>query len=149
MPPSRYTRTVSSRRSRLLRTSRFQRGQQPRAQVRRDLRGAADERRRRVVGQEDDRGGTRRRRVAGRVGHAPAGVPAALEAKPDIALLDIEMPGLDGLSATADGSAITDIARRLHLSEGTVRNYLSEAIAKLGASNRVDAARIARTKGWL
>jgi hypothetical protein len=33
--------------------------------------------------------------------------------------------------------------------EGTVRNYLSVAIAKLGASNRVDAARIARTKGWL
>jgi ABC-2 type transport system ATP-binding protein len=35
------------------------------------------------------------------------------------------------------------------LSEGTVRNYLSEAISKMGASNRVEAARIARTKGWL
>jgi two-component system, NarL family, response regulator DesR len=35
------------------------------------------------------------------------------------------------------------------LSDGTVRNYLSEAISKLGASNRVEAARISRTKGWL
>lgn len=35
------------------------------------------------------------------------------------------------------------------LSEGTVRNYLSEAIGKLGASNRVEAARIARQRGWL
>jgi two-component system response regulator DesR len=35
------------------------------------------------------------------------------------------------------------------LSEGTVRNYLSEAISKLGAANRTEAARIARSKGWL
>ena len=42
-----------------------------------------------------------------------------------------------------------DIAGQLGLSEGTVRNYLSEAISKLGASNRVDASRIARGKGWL
>jgi len=42
-----------------------------------------------------------------------------------------------------------DIADELGLSEDTVRNYLSEAISKLGASNRVEAARIARTKGWL
>ena len=41
------------------------------------------------------------------------------------------------------------IARRLSLSEGTVRNYLSEAIGKLGAQNRVEAARLARQKGWL
>jgi two-component system response regulator DesR len=37
----------------------------------------------------------------------------------------------------------------LHLSESTVRNYLSEAISKIGGRNRVDAARIARAKGWL
>ena len=41
------------------------------------------------------------------------------------------------------------IARRLKLSEGTVRNYLSEAIGKLGVANRVEAARLARQKGWL
>lgn len=41
------------------------------------------------------------------------------------------------------------IAARLALSEGTVRNYLSEAISKLGAANRTEAARIAREKGWL
>ena len=45
--------------------------------------------------------------------------------------------------------ASADIARRLNLSEGTVRNYLSEAIGKLGAANRVEASRLARQKGWL
>lgn len=48
-----------------------------------------------------------------------------------------------------EGAAGADIAEKLGLSEGTVRNYLSEAINKLGASNRVEAARIARAKGWL
>ena len=48
-----------------------------------------------------------------------------------------------------DGKSTGEIAEELHLSEGTVRNYLSESIAKLGAANRVEAARIARTKGWL
>ena len=48
-----------------------------------------------------------------------------------------------------EGKSSPDIAEELHLSEGTVRNYLSEAISKLGAANRVDAARIARAKGWL
>ena len=42
-----------------------------------------------------------------------------------------------------------EIAERLTLSEGPVRNYLSEAISKMGASNRTEAARIARQKGWL
>jgi two-component system, NarL family, response regulator DesR len=53
------------------------------------------------------------------------------------------------LQRAGDGRSSTEIAVELHLSEGTVRNYLSEAIAKLGASNRIDAARIARMKGWL
>jgi two-component system, NarL family, response regulator DesR len=53
------------------------------------------------------------------------------------------------LQRAGDGRSSMEIAGELRLSEGTVRNYLSEAIAKLGASNRVDAARIARTKGWL
>jgi len=53
------------------------------------------------------------------------------------------------LRLAGEGMASGDIAAELGLSDGTVRNYLSEAISKLGASNRVDAARIARTKGWL
>ncbi len=48
-----------------------------------------------------------------------------------------------------EGKSGGEIAQELHLSEGTVRNYLSEAISKLGAANRVEAARIARAKGWL
>jgi two-component system response regulator DesR len=48
-----------------------------------------------------------------------------------------------------EGVTGVEIADKLGLSEGTVRNYLSEAISKLGASNRVEAARIARAKGWL
>ena len=53
------------------------------------------------------------------------------------------------LRLAGDGMASGDIAASLNLSEGTIRNYLSEAISKLGASNRVEAARIARAKGWL
>ena len=53
------------------------------------------------------------------------------------------------LQRAGDGRSSAEIAAELRLSEGTVRNYLSEAIAKLGAANRVDAARIARTRGWL
>jgi len=48
-----------------------------------------------------------------------------------------------------EGSTSSEIAQTLGLSEGTVRNYLSEAMSKLGVSNRVEAARIARAKGWL
>jgi two-component system response regulator DesR len=140
-------------------------------------------------------------------------VQAALETLPDVALLDIEMPGGDGLGAAAalkerlpscrviilttfgragylrramasgavgfllkDAPAselssavhrvmngervvdpglaaaaltIEDVARKLYLSEGTVRNYLSTAIKKLEARNRVEAARLAERKGWL
>jgi two-component system response regulator DesR len=162
-------------------------------------------------------------------------VPAALAATPDVALLDIEMPGIDGIAAAAElrrqlpgcrviilttfgrpgylrralesgvagfvikdapaaelavtirrvvagervidpglalaaldegsnpltprerevlaasarGASIAEIARQLFLSEGTVRNYLSEAIQKLDARNRVEAAHRAEEKGWL
>ena len=53
------------------------------------------------------------------------------------------------LQRAGDGRSSAEIAAELRLSEGTVRNYLSEAIAKLGATNRTDAARIARIRGWL
>jgi len=53
------------------------------------------------------------------------------------------------LRLAADGLSTAKIGAEIHLSEGTVRNYLSEAISKLGAENRVEAARIARQKGWL
>jgi two-component system, NarL family, response regulator DesR len=53
------------------------------------------------------------------------------------------------LRLAGDGLSSSAIAEKLSLSEGTVRNYLSEAITKLGAANRVEAARIARDKGWL
>jgi two-component system, NarL family, response regulator DesR len=53
------------------------------------------------------------------------------------------------LAASEGGATIEDIAARLYLSEGTVRNYLSTAIKKLGTRNRVEAARLAERKGWL
>ena len=173
--------------------------------------------------------------IVAEVGRGDQVVPSALAAKPDVALLDIEMPGGDGLAAaaalhaqlptcrvlilttfgrpgylrramesgamgfllkdapasqlaaairrvmvgervvdpalaaaalsegsnpltererqvlaaSAPGASITEIAAALYLSEGTVRNYLSAAIQKLGARNRVEAAQIAKDKGWL
>jgi two-component system response regulator DesR len=55
----------------------------------------------------------------------------------------------DVLRAATDGATVADIAGRLFLSEGTVRNYLSSAIGKTGARTRVEAARVAAEKGWL
>jgi two-component system, NarL family, response regulator DesR len=173
--------------------------------------------------------------VVAQVGRGDDVVPAALATRPDVALLDIEMPGLDGLTAAAQlraavpgcrvailttfgrpgylrrameagatgfllkeapaaeladavrrvargqrvvdpalalaalseganplsererealalsatSGTVADIAARLGLSEGTVRNHLSAAIQKTGARNRAEAARIAADKGWL
>lgn len=53
------------------------------------------------------------------------------------------------LRAVADGAGNAAIAARLCLAEGTVRNYLSTAMAKLGARNRTEAARTAQARGWL
>ncbi|MUN35910.1 response regulator transcription factor [Actinomadura litoris] len=55
----------------------------------------------------------------------------------------------DVLTAAADGSTVADIAARLHLSESTVRNYLSAAIGKTHARNRIEAVGTARHNGWL
>lgn len=173
--------------------------------------------------------------VVAQVGRGDEVVPAALSSQPDVALLDIEMPGGDGLTvaaelrrqlpacrvmilttfgrpgylrramesgvvgflvkdapaselatavrravagervidpalasaalsegnnpltererevlaAAAPGASIAEIADALALSDGTVRNYLSTAIQKLGVRNRVEAARLAEDKGWL
>jgi two-component system response regulator DesR len=48
-----------------------------------------------------------------------------------------------------DGATVSDIATKLHLSESTVRNYLSSAIGKTGTRNRMEAVRAARQQGWL
>jgi DNA-binding NarL/FixJ family response regulator len=83
--------------------------------------------------------------------------------QPDVVVLDIEMPGPSGievasqltdregevLAAAAGHDAIADIAARLHLSPGPVRNHLSAAIQKLGARSRAEAVAIAQQKGWL
>jgi two-component system response regulator DesR len=53
------------------------------------------------------------------------------------------------LRLAGEGLSAGDIATRLNLSHGTVRNYLSEAIGKLGVGNRIEAFRLARQKGWL
>ncbi|MDF1604197.1 response regulator transcription factor [Nocardioides sp. YIM 152315] len=173
--------------------------------------------------------------VVAEVGSGDAVVPAVLEHRPDVALLDVEMPGIDGIAATAevrraapdtrvlivttfgrpgylrralqagaagfvvkdtpaaqladavrrvhrglrvvdptlaadslvagespltaretdvlraarDGSSVATIAGRLFLSEGTVRNHLSSAIGKTGATNRAEAVLTAEGNGWL
>ncbi|MEH1167119.1 response regulator transcription factor [Micromonospora sp. CPCC 205539] len=173
--------------------------------------------------------------VVAEVGRGDEVVPTALRCTPDVALLDVEMPGLDGIAAAAalrvalptcrvlvvttfgrpgylrrameagangfvvkdtparqladavrrvhaglrvvdptlaaetlatgasplteretdvlraarGGGAVADLARVLHLSEGTVRNHLSAAIGKTGARNRAAAVRIAEQNGWL
>ena len=55
----------------------------------------------------------------------------------------------DVLAMSTRGASVEEIARSLHLTNGTVRNHLSIAIQKLNARNRVEAARIAEEKGWL
>ena len=75
----------------------------------------------------------------------PALAAAALSAGPN-PLTDRER---DVLRAADGGAAVADIATRLFLSEGTVRNYLSSAIGKTHARNRIEAAEAARRNGWL
>ena len=53
------------------------------------------------------------------------------------------------LRLAGEGMSASDIATQLSLSHGTVRNYLSEAVGKLGVANRIEAYRLARQKGWL
>lgn len=86
------------------------------------------------------------RTVAGGGSVVPAALAAAAwEAGAD-PLSDRER---DALRLAEEGLSNKDIARRLNLSPGTVRNYLSDAAAKLGASGRIEAGRVARLNGWL
>ncbi|AJF64922.1 response regulator [Streptomyces vietnamensis] len=75
----------------------------------------------------------------------PALAAAALSAGPN----PLTGRERDALAASVDGATIADIAATLHLSESTVRNYLSSAIGKTGTRNRMEAVRAARQKGWL
>ncbi|MEU4272792.1 response regulator transcription factor [Streptomyces sp. NPDC026092] len=75
----------------------------------------------------------------------PALAAAALSAGPN----PLSAREREALGAAVDGATIADIATRLHLSESTVRNYLSSAIGKTGTRNRMEAVREARQQGWL
>lgn len=86
-----------------------------------------------------------RRVLAGQTVVDPALAAAALTAGPN-PLTDRER---DVLSVAVDGATIAEIAQRLHLSESTVRNYLSAAIGKTGTRNRMEAVQAARAQGWL
>ncbi|MEV6965484.1 response regulator transcription factor [Hamadaea sp. NPDC051192] len=86
-----------------------------------------------------------RKVLAGQTVVDPALATAALAAGPN-PLTDRER---DVLSAAVDGATIAEIATRLHLSESTVRNYLSAAIGKTGTRNRMEAVQAARAQGWL
>lgn len=86
-----------------------------------------------------------RRVVAGSVEIDPELAGAALRT----AVSPLTSREAEVLAAAEDGSTIADIAGRLHLSESTVRNYLSSAIGKTGTRNKVEAALLARQQGWL
>ncbi|MFF1717336.1 response regulator [Streptomyces sp. NPDC058268] len=75
----------------------------------------------------------------------PALAAAALSAGPS----PLTGREADVLKASVDGATVSDIAGQLHLSESTVRNYLSAAIGKTGTRNRMEAVREARQRGWL
>lgn len=86
-----------------------------------------------------------RRVLAGETVVDPALAAAALSAGPN----PLTARESDVLKASVDGATVADIAARLHLSESTVRNYLSSAIGKTGTRNRMEAMREARRQGWL
>ncbi|WP_264924672.1 response regulator transcription factor [Streptomyces sp. A012304] len=86
-----------------------------------------------------------RKVLAGETVVDPALAAAALGAGPN----PLTARERDVLKASVDGATVADIAARLHLSESTVRNYLSSAIGKTGTRNRMEAVREARRQGWL
>ncbi|MGO4456974.1 response regulator [Streptomyces sp. M-16] len=86
-----------------------------------------------------------RRVLAGEKVIDPSLAAAALGAGPN----PLTPREIDVLNAAADGATVADVAGRVHLSESTVRNYLSAAIGKTGTRNRMEAVRAARRQGWL
>lgn len=67
----------------------------------------------------------------------------------DTELCPLSSREMEVMRIAADGSTVDDIASSLFLSKGTVRNYLTSAVTKLGARNRIDAVRLAKESGWL
>ncbi|WP_411140509.1 response regulator [Streptomyces sp. x-80] len=86
-----------------------------------------------------------RRVLAGERVIDPGLAAAALSAGPN----PLTQRERDVLTAAVDGATVSDIAGKLHLSQATVRNYLSAAIGKTGTRNRMEAVRAARRNGWL
>ncbi|MEV0583531.1 response regulator transcription factor [Nonomuraea sp. NPDC050310] len=86
------------------------------------------------------------RKVHGGGRYLDADLAAAAMTAGDSPLTDRET---DALRLAADGAAVSKIATELHLTEGTVRNYLSSAMTKLNAQNRLEAIRTAQRMGWL
>ena len=86
-----------------------------------------------------------RRVLTGETVIDPVLAAAALSAGPN----PLTTRECDVLKASADGATVADIASKLHLSESTVRNYLSSAIGKTATRNRMEAMREARQQGWL
>ncbi|MFF7364871.1 response regulator [Streptomyces sp. NPDC008125] len=96
-------------------------------------------------GPVEELAGAIRKVLAGETVVDPALAAAALGAGPS----PLTGRERDALNAASGGATVADIARKLHLSESTVRNYLSSAIGKTGTRNRTEAARAARRQGWL
>ncbi|MGW5786484.1 response regulator [Streptomyces sp. NPDC003757] len=96
-------------------------------------------------GPVEELAGVIRRVLAGETVVDPALAAAALSAGPN----PLTGRECDVLRASADGATVADIAGALHLSESTVRNYLSAAIGKTATRNRAEALRAARQRGWV
>ncbi|NEB15238.1 response regulator [Streptomyces coelicoflavus] len=96
-------------------------------------------------GPVEELAGAIRRVLAGETVVDPALAAAALSAGPS----PLTGRECDVLRASADGATVADVAAVLHLSESTVRNYLSAAIGKTGTRNRAEALRSARQRGWV
>ncbi|MGV9644653.1 response regulator [Streptomyces sp. NPDC003514] len=96
-------------------------------------------------GPVEELAGAVRRVLTGETVIDPALAAAALSAGPN----PLTARERDVLNASSDGATVADVSARLHLSESTVRNYLSSAIGKTGTRNRTEALREARRQGWL